>query len=82
MNHDGPYENILQELTARCLFYLIMTLNWQKKKKSTVANATSLQHFHTIPRHRTKKTKEVIQAVAVLCNDLQGAVRSAAITVT
>lgn len=54
MNHDGPYENILQELTARCLFYLIMTLNWQKKK-STVANATSLHHFHTIPRHRTKK---------------------------
>lgn len=81
MNHDGPYENILQELTARCLFYLIMKLNWQQKK-STVANATSLQHFHTIPRHRTKKTKEFIQAVALLCNDLQGAVRSAAITVT
>lgn len=65
---------------------MFVLFNYETKlattKKSTVANATSLQHFHTIPRHRTKKTKEFIQAVALLCNDLQGAVRSAAITVT
>lgn len=38
--------------------------------------------FTPSPDIALKKTKELIQAAAVLCNDLQGAVRSAAITVT
>lgn len=81
MNHDGPYENILQELTARCLFYLIMTLNWQKKKNLRQQMQQAYIIFTPSPDIALKKTKELIQAAAVLCNDLQGAVRSAAITV-
>lgn len=31
MNHEKNMKKYF-ELTERCLFYLIMTLNWQKKK--------------------------------------------------